>query len=95
MKTARRKAVENHRTRLKQRGLVRVEVQVREADADLIRRTAQSLRGETRTVPRLRAELIRLIGASTSTGLKALLAAAPLEGIDLSRTHDRGRPVEL
>jgi hypothetical protein len=29
------------------------------------------------------------------SGLKALLASAPLEGIDLARRRDRGRDIDL
>jgi hypothetical protein len=34
-------------------------------------------------------------GAGPAAGLKALLAPAPLEGIDLGRARDLGRDVEL
>lgn len=95
MARSRPSALTKHRTQLKQRGLVRVEVQVSAADADLIRQTARSLRDEMRGATRLRAQLLRLVGAPTSLGLKELLATAPLEGIDLTRTQDHGRDVEL
>ena len=45
-------ALTKYRSHLKQRGLVRVEVQVSAADADLIRRTARSLRDETQGATR-------------------------------------------
>ncbi len=95
MVRARPSALTRHRARLKRRGLVRVEVQVSAADADLIRRTARSLRGDTRAAARLRAQLFRLVGVSPTSGLKELLAAAPLEGIELTRVRDHGRDVEL
>jgi hypothetical protein len=34
-------------------------------------------------------------GAGKPTGLKALLASAPFDGIDLTRESDCGREVEL
>jgi hypothetical protein len=34
-------------------------------------------------------------GSGPAEGLKSLLAAAPLEGIDLSRRRDLGRDVDL
>jgi hypothetical protein len=95
MARARPSALTKHRTHLKQRGLVRVEVQVAAADAALIRRTARSLRDEGQGATRLRAQLLRLVGAPTSRGLKELLATAPLEGIELTRAQDHGRDVEL
>jgi hypothetical protein len=95
MVRARPSALAKHRARLKQRGLVRVEVQVAAADVDLIRRTARSLRNEEQGANRLRAQLLRLVGAPTSRGLKELLAAAPLEEIELTRIQDHGRDVEL
>jgi hypothetical protein len=95
MTSTRVKALTAHRDRLKKRGLARVEVQVPEADADLIRRAARSLRGEVQAAARLRIQLLSLLGAMATPGLKALLAAAPLEDIDLARTQDQGRIVEL
>ena len=76
-----------HRQRL---GFVRVEVQVRKEDAALVRDVASALvdperEAETRTILRER------IAGQRSGGLKALLASAPLEGIDLERPHDFGR----
>ena len=42
-----------------------------------------------------RALLRRRFAAPRAKGLKALLAAAPLEGIDLERARDTGRPLDL
>ncbi len=95
MTSTRVKALTAHRSRLKKRGLARVEVQVPAADADLIRRAAQSLRGEADTAARLRVQLSSLLSAKGEPRLKEILAAAPLEDIDLTRTPDRGRTVEL
>ena len=84
-----------HRERLKKHGLMRVEVQVSVEDAALIRRAAQSLRGEAEAAAQLRVQLLSLLGARKEPGLKKLLAAAPLEDIDLTRSQDPGRAVEL
>jgi hypothetical protein len=43
----------------------------------------------------VRALLRDRFATGSTTGLKALLAAAPLEGIDLERDRDFGRDVEL
>ena len=82
------------RRRLKQKGNVRVEVQVRKEDVELVRGVARALadplrRDETRTL------LLRGVSTRGSPSLKALLAAAPFEGVDLDRSNDRGREVDL
>ena len=78
------------RKRRQRLGFVRVEIQVRKEDATLVRDVANALvdperEAETRAVLRER------IVAQRSGGLKALLASAPLEGIDLERPRDFGR----
>ena len=42
-----------------------------------------------------RALLRERFAPETAADLKVLLASAPLEGIDLERSNDTGRPVEL
>jgi hypothetical protein len=83
-----------HRARLARRGFVRVEVNVRKEDAGLVRDVAAALvdpqrQAATRTLLRQR------IVEPPPVSLKALLAAAPLEGIDLARSRDLGRDVDL
>ena len=39
--------------------------------------------------------LQELLGAAEPADLKALIAAAPLDGVDLGRSRDTGRDVEL
>lgn len=95
MTIAQKKAVQNHRRRLKRRGLVRVEVQASEADKVLIRKVAGLLRGDPSRAAEVRRRLRQLLGEEPKPGLKALLASAPLEGIDLTRDRDLGRDVEL
>ena len=73
---------------------MRVEVLVRKEDATLVRSVAGALvdpqrAAETRTALRER------FGHRAGKGLKALLAAAPLEGIDLERDRDTGRTVKF
>ena len=95
MTVAQKKAVQNHRRRLKERGLVRLEVQAPETDRALIRRIASLLRGDPERAAEIRQKLRHLIGDDPKPSLKALLASAPLEGIDLTRQRDLGREVEL
>lgn len=90
MSKVKEKAVANHRRRMKRLGLVRVELKVRKEDVPLLRSVASALAdpsraGETRALLRDR------FSAPGPKGLKALLAAAPLEGIDLARPRDMGR----
>jgi len=94
MPSAQRKRLSAHRRRLKRRGVVRVEVQVRKQDASLVRGVADALSDPAREAE-ARALLRERFGAAKAKGLKALLAAAPLEGIDLTRERDLGRDVVL
>jgi hypothetical protein len=91
---ARRKAVRNYRRRLKRSGVVRVEVHVGEDDAALVRGVAQALADPAREAE-TRALLRERFGSAPAKGFKALLASAPLEGIDLARRADVGRDAEL
>lgn len=83
-----------YRSRLERRGLVRVEVNVRKEDASLVRRVASALsdplrRAEARLLLRQR------FVEPPNVSLKSLLASAPLEGIELDRSGDVGRDVDL
>jgi hypothetical protein len=90
MSGSERKSVIACRRRLKRRGVVRVEVHVRKDDAALVRGVAQALSDPARETE-ARAMLRERFGAGRAKGFKALLAAAPLEGIDLVRERDPGR----
>ena len=82
------------RRRRPRQGFVRVEIQIRKEDASLVRDVATALvdpERETET----RAILREKIAAPRSGGLKALLASAPLDGIDLERPRDIGRDTTL
>lgn len=82
------------RKRLKQRKMARLEVHVRKDDAALIRNVIRAL-GNPHQEQATRALLREYFGTGQEQGLKALLAAAPLEGIDLRRVRDFDRKVEL
>ncbi|MBL8642430.1 MAG: hypothetical protein JNK21_00745 [Rhodospirillaceae bacterium] len=88
------KNLARHRRALKQRGIVRLEVRVRREDAPLVRRVAEALTDPAREAS-ARAVLREGFAAQGVGGLKALLAAAPLDGIDLLRATDMGRTVDL
>jgi hypothetical protein len=88
------KAQNSYRRRMKRRGVVRVEVHVRKDDAPLVRGVVAALVDPDREAE-TRALLRERFGAGPAKGLKALLASAPLDGIDLRRERDLGRDVEL
>ena len=94
MVKAQRKAVRNFRRRLKQQGMTRLEVHVRKDDASLVRDVVRALSSPAQE-QEARALLREHFGSGQAEGLKALLAAAPLEGINLSRERDLGRDVDL
>jgi hypothetical protein len=94
MMSRKRTPLSSYRQRLKRRGVIRLEVHVRKDDAALVRGVMKALAdpGAGRRSPRLAA---RALWSRQAEGLKALLASAPLEGIDLGRDRDFGRDVRL
>ncbi|MGO9418314.1 hypothetical protein [Roseiarcus sp.] len=89
-----RSSVAIHRARKERQGFARVEVNVRKEDASLVRRVASALSDPSReaeTRKLLRQNFVEPPRAS----LKALLASAPLDGIDFDRNRDLGRNVDL
>jgi hypothetical protein len=83
-----------HRARMERRGFVRVEVNVRKEDASLVRRVASVLSDPARQAEARRLLQQRFV-APPKVSLKALLASAPLDGIDLDRSPSTGRDVDL
>jgi hypothetical protein len=83
-----------HRERMKQRGLMRIEVMVRRTDAPLIRNIARALADPERG-PESRAFLVGRFSPVPGKNLKELLASAPLAGIDLTRDRSPGRDIDL
>lgn len=83
-----------HRARMERQGLVRVEVKVRKEDASLVRRVASVLSDPARQAE-ARLLLRQRFIEPPKVSLKALLASAPLDGIDLDRSDDPGRDVDL
>jgi hypothetical protein len=94
MSTKASKKLSAYRRRLKRQGIVRVEMAVRKDDADLVRGVVRALNDPDQR-PEVRNLLKERLGQARSKGLKALLAAAPLEGIDLTRDRDFGRDVDV
>jgi len=94
MPPTKKQALSAYRRRLKRHGVVRLEVSVRKDDAPLVRGVVRAL-GDPAREADARTLLRERFGTGKPSGLKALLAAAPLEGIDLSREHDTSRDLEL
>jgi hypothetical protein len=86
--------VAKHRRQMRQKGFVRLELRVRRDDAELLRGLARALADPLRS-DAVRGALRREAGTAPHLDLKALLAMAPLEGIDLDRPIDPGREVDL
>jgi hypothetical protein len=83
-----------HRARRERQGFVRVEVNVRKEDVGLVRRVASALSDPARQAEARKLLRQRFV-EPPKVSLKALLASAPLDGIDLDRGRDLGRDVDL
>lgn len=96
-KSVAREAVARYRARARRRGLLRLELQVPREDAERFRALATLMReGPEGAAERGREELDTLLRAASGAGrLKELLESAPLEGVEILRSRDTGRSVEL
>lgn len=94
MKSRTQSPLANHRARMARSGLVRVEVSVRKEDAGLVRHVAAALTDPARQAA-ARVLLRQRFAKPPKVSLKALLASAPLEGIEIERGRDLGRDVDL
>ena len=79
-----------HRARMERQGFVRVEVSVHNEDASLVRGVASALSDPSRQAEARRLLRQRFV-EPTKIDLKALLASAPLDGVELERSPDPGR----
>jgi hypothetical protein len=81
------------------RGLARFEVLGLDADRDLIRSLAKRLAEDGPEAARLRTAMSQTIGGEPPQkgGILAALRRSPLVGVDLdlSRSHEAGRKVEM
>jgi hypothetical protein len=92
--SSQKKALSRYRRALKRRGIARLEVRVRTADVPLVRKVVDALADPARARD-ARSLLREHFGERKRVGLKALLASAPLEGVQLRRARDPGGKVEL
>lgn len=93
--TAQQRAVRTYRSRLRRRGMARVEIVARNADRDLIRALAKRLAGDSPDAAEIRAAVSRMIAAELPEqgGILAVLRRSPLVGANLvfSRPKEFGR----
>ena len=96
MTSAQKKAVEDYRERQKEKGLVRVEVNVPNADRLLIKRVAESLRAGGEKATKTRSALSSILNPYEGMNLKELLEnAPPLDELDLERSKETARDIDL
>jgi hypothetical protein len=97
--SSQKRAVENYRARLGNRGLARFEVLGRDTDRDLIRSLARRLAEDDPEASRLRATVSRSItgGPPKKGGILEALRRSPLvgAGLDLTRDREEGRNVDI
>ena len=99
MSKAQRRAIQNYRSRLGERGLARFEVLGRDADRDLIRSIARRLAEDTPEASQLRESVTKSVADKPpkTGGILAALRRSPLVGADigLTRSREEGREVDL
>lgn len=99
MSSSQKRAIQNYRTRLSERGLARFEVLGLDTDRDLIRDLARSLAEKGPAESELRATLTNAIKGETSPtgGILAALRRSPLvgAGLNLKRSRTGGRKVAI
>ena len=99
MGNSQKRAIQNYRSRLGERGLARFEVLGRDADRDLIRSLARRLAEDGPDASRLRAAVSQIITGDPPKkgGILAALRRSPLVGadLDLNRPRAEGREVQI
>ena len=97
--TPQKRALNNYRKRLSQRGMARFEVLGLDGDRDLIRSLAKRLAGDGSDSARIRATVRRTISGEPPQkgGILNALRRSPLVGadLDLKRPVTTGRKVDL
>ncbi|MEC5291190.1 hypothetical protein VSX64_08855 [Aurantimonas sp. C2-6-R+9] len=99
MGSSQKRAIQNYRSRLGERGLARFEVLGRDADRDLIRSLARRLSEDTPEASELRATVSKSIAGDPPKpgGILAALRRSPLVSaeLDLPRPREERRKVDL
>jgi hypothetical protein len=96
--SSQKRAIQNYRSRLSERGLARIQVLGRDADRDLIRSLTRRLAEDSPEAMRLRAALSQTIidEPPKKGGILPALRSSPLVGadLDLTRPREKGRKVK-
>lgn len=96
---AQKRALQNYRARLTQRGFTRFEVTALDADRELIRTLARRLAEEGPEAEQVRAAVKTAVAGEPPKpgGILTALRRSPLVGadLDLSRPREEGRKVDL
>ena len=95
MTPSQKKAVQKHRSRQAKKGFVRMEVSVPESDRELIRQTAANLRAGGNIAEQTRVALSSVLNPYEGMNLKELFEAAPLGELDLERSKETWRDIDL
>jgi hypothetical protein len=99
MGSSQKRAIQNYRIRLNERGLARFEVLGRDADRDLIRSLARRLAEDGPDASRLRAAVSQMIAGDPPKkgGILAALRRSPLvdANLHLDRPREEGRKVQI
>jgi hypothetical protein len=99
MSVSQKRAIRNYRSRLSERGLARFEVLGLDRDRDLIRSLARRLAEGGSEAADIRATIAQTISGEPprTGGIVAALRRSPLVGadLDLNRSHDEGREIDL
>jgi len=97
--SSQKRAIQNYRSRLSERGLARFEVLGRDADRDLIRSLARRLAEDGPDASRLRAAVSQTMAGDPPKkgGILAALRRSPLVGadLDLTRPREEGRKIQI
>lgn len=99
MQSSQRRAIQNYRSRLSEKGLARFEVLGRDSDRELIRSLAKRLAEDTPDASRLRSAVSKTMAGDESTkgGILAALRRSPLVGanLGLNRARQDGRQINI
>ena len=99
MGNSQKRAIQNYRSRLSERGLARFEVLGLKSDRDLIRSLARLLADDGPDAVRIRATVNQTISGEPpkTGGILAALRRSPLVGadLDLGRSRVKGRKIDL
>jgi hypothetical protein len=99
MANSQKRAVQNYRSRLSERGLARFEVLGLRSDRELIRSLARRLAEDSANAARIRATVNNTIAGEPRKkgGILAALRRSPMVGaeLDVSRPREKGRKVDL